>query len=181
MLRMSTKSGRNVLARRRLKGRHVLTVSEQRTGKAQKRGLRRAKARRTASRGRGRDGHGSMERRLRLRGESDFRRIRAAGRAFGGPLLTLLVMPNGLPHNRYGIIAGKRVGKAVTRNLVKRRLREVLRRLDREGRIPPGHDLAVIARPRLAETPFDLVGEAVAAQLRRAKLLEAPAGLPVEG
>ncbi len=42
MLRMFTKDGRNVLKRRRAKGRHVLTVSEQRTGKAMKRGLRRA-------------------------------------------------------------------------------------------------------------------------------------------
>ena len=39
MERMSTKDGRNVLKRRRLKGRHMLTVSEQRTGKSQKRGL----------------------------------------------------------------------------------------------------------------------------------------------
>jgi large subunit ribosomal protein L34 len=39
MLRMSTKDGRNVLKRRRLKGRHMLTVSDQRTGKAQKKGL----------------------------------------------------------------------------------------------------------------------------------------------
>lgn len=41
MLRMSTRSGRNLLARRRVKGRKFLTVSEQRTGRAQKRGLRR--------------------------------------------------------------------------------------------------------------------------------------------
>jgi hypothetical protein len=40
MHRMFSKSGRNVLARRRLKGRHQLTVSEQRAGKAQKKGLR---------------------------------------------------------------------------------------------------------------------------------------------
>ncbi|MDP9372322.1 MAG: 50S ribosomal protein L34 [Chloroflexota bacterium] len=40
-LRMFTRNGRHVLARRRLKGRHQLTVSEQRTGQAQKRGLRR--------------------------------------------------------------------------------------------------------------------------------------------
>lgn len=41
MTRMSSKSGRDVLARRRLKGRHTLTVSEQRTGKAMKKGLAR--------------------------------------------------------------------------------------------------------------------------------------------
>jgi hypothetical protein len=41
MKRMASKSGRDVLARRRLKGRYVLTVSEQRTGKAMKKGLSR--------------------------------------------------------------------------------------------------------------------------------------------
>ncbi len=41
MTRMFSKSGRDVLARRRQKGRHVLTVSEQRTGKAMKKGLAR--------------------------------------------------------------------------------------------------------------------------------------------
>lgn len=113
-----------------------------------------------------------MERRLRLRDDADFRRIRADGRAFGGPLLTLLVRPNGLPHNRYGFVVSKRVGNAVARNLVKRRLREILRHLDRAGRVSPGHDLAFIVRPRLAETPFDLIRDAVEAQLRRAKLLQ---------
>ena len=39
MERMSTTDGRNVLKRRRLKGRHMLTVSDQRTGKSQKKGL----------------------------------------------------------------------------------------------------------------------------------------------
>jgi hypothetical protein len=38
---MSTQDGRDVLKRRRLKGRHQLTVSDQRVGKAMKRGLRR--------------------------------------------------------------------------------------------------------------------------------------------
>ena len=113
-----------------------------------------------------------MERRLRLRDEADFRRVRAGGRAWANRGLTLLVAPNALPHNRYGFVVSKRVGKAVTRNLVKRRLREVLRQLDRAGRIPPGHDLALIVRPALAEASFAEARDAVTDLLARARLLQ---------
>ncbi len=112
-----------------------------------------------------------MERRLRLRDEADFRRVRAGGRAWANRGLTLLVAPNALPHNRYGFVVSKRVGKAVTRNLVKRRLREILRHLDRAGRIPPGHDLALIVRPALAEASFAEARDAVTDLLARARLL----------
>ena len=112
-----------------------------------------------------------MERRLRLRDEADFRRVRAGGRAWANRGLTLLVAPNALSHNRYGFVVSKRVGKAVTRNLVKRRLREILRQLDRAGRIPSGHDLALIVRPALAEASFAEARDAVTELLARARLL----------
>jgi ribonuclease P protein component len=120
-----------------------------------------------------------MERRLRLRDEADFRRVRAGGRAWANRGLTLLVATNALSHNRYGFVVSKRVGKAVTRNLVKRRLREVLRQLDRAGRIPPGHDLALIVRPALAEASFAEARDAVTDLLGRARLLRPDEG-PVE-
>ena len=112
-----------------------------------------------------------MERRLRLRDEADFRRLRADGRSWGGRLMTLLARPNDLPHNRYGAIVGKRVGNAVMRNLLKRRLRETLRGLDRAGRIVPGHDLAFIVRPPLAAASFAETVGAVTELLRRGRLL----------
>ena len=122
-----------------------------------------------------------MERRLRLRDEADFRRVRAGGRAWANRGLTLLVAPNALPHNRYGFVVSKRVGKAVTRNLVKRRLREILRHLDRAGRIPPGHDLALIARPALAEASFAEARDAVTDLLARARLLRPAAEAEQQG
>ena len=116
-----------------------------------------------------------MERRLRLREEADFRRIRTGGRARGGRLMTLLALPNDLAHNRYGLIVSKRVGKAVARNLVKRRLREILRQLDREGRIARGYDLAFIVRPPLAAAPFAEARDATLDLLKRGGLLREPA------
>lgn len=111
-----------------------------------------------------------MERRLRLRAEADYARIRAQGSSQGNRVLTLLTLPNGLEHNRYGVIVSKRVGKAVTRNLVKRRLREALRELDRVGSIAPGFDLALIVRPVAAGATFAELRDAVIGLLRRASL-----------
>ena len=122
-----------------------------------------------------------MERRLRLRDEADFQRVRASGRAWANRGLTLLVAPNALSHNRYGFVVSKRVGKAVTRNLVKRRLREVLRQLDRAERIPPGHDLALIVRPALAEASFAEARDAVTDLLARARLLRPAAEAEQQG
>jgi len=113
-----------------------------------------------------------MERRLRLRAEADFARVRSQGRSWRDRLFTLIVLPNEQPYNRYGFVVSKRVGNAVTRNLVKRRLREILRHLDSAGRVCSGYDCLVIVRPVVAGIAFDDLAASIEALLHRAKLLQ---------
>jgi ribonuclease P protein component len=79
-----------------------------------------------------------------LRARGDFATLQETGRSRSHPLLAVRVRRNGLEHNRYGIATGRRLGTAVTRNRVRRRLREVLRML--HPRLDPGSDILVVAR-----------------------------------
>lgn len=60
---------------------------------------------------------------------------------------------------RIGLVVSRAVGPAVTRNLVKRRLRHLLR--DRVDSLPPGATLVVRALPAAAVTPYAALGEEV--------------------
>ena len=60
-----------------------------------------------------------------------------------GPLV-IFSRPNDLPHPRLGLSVGRRAGNAVTRNRVKRLLREAFRHLQHE--LPP-LDLVINVRP----------------------------------
>jgi ribonuclease P protein component len=109
-----------------------------------------------------------MQRHLRLRRKEDFARLRAAGRVWRHPFLTLSVTPNGLPHNRYGFIVGKRLGKAVVRNRVRRALREVARQA--HPHLAQGHDMAFIARSPMVGQSYQAVTEVTMTLFARAGL-----------
>jgi ribonuclease P protein component len=55
---------------------------------------------------------------------------------------------NELDHSRFGISTGKRLGSAVVRNGVRRRLRTILRRLNAD--VQPGWDILLVARSAAA-------------------------------
>lgn len=110
-----------------------------------------------------------MQRAHRLRRPADFQHVRAGRRSWGHPLLVLYTAPNeGLP-TRVGISVGKRVGNAVVRNRVKRRVREVVRL--RHAELAPGHDLVFIARAPSAVAGWPALRDAAEDLLRRARVL----------
>lgn len=89
---------------------------------------------------------------LRLLGGGEFRRVYEEGQRRSAPLCVVFFRCNGLPHARLGITVPARLGKAVVRNRVKRRLREVFRR--NQAAIPGGWDIVVNPRAAVATTPF---------------------------
>lgn len=80
-----------------------------------------------------------------------FQRLyRTAGQADG--LLVLYARRNRTGMNRVGITVSKKLGHAVVRNRVRRRLREVYRL--NEAKFQPGWDIVVVARSRCISASF---------------------------
>ena len=67
---------------------------------------------------------------------------------------------------RIGFTVSKKVGNAVERNRVRRRLREAVR-LSQADRIKAGYDYVLIGRRAALAQPFDLITEDFAGALRR--------------
>ena len=93
--------------------------------------------------------------------------VYARGKTWVSDLVVVRALPNGLPLSRCGFSVSKRVGKAVVRNRVKRRLREILRRTP----LKTGWDIVFIARPAAAAADYASLRKAAEMLLTRAHLL----------
>lgn len=110
-----------------------------------------------------------MQRKYRLRRNSDFQRVRRSGKFYASPLMALAFLRNELDHSRFGFVVSKKLGTAVQRNKVKRRMREAAR-LRFEG-IKPGFDLVFVARPPASQVNYTELERSLENLLMQADLL----------
>ena len=98
----------------------------------------------------------------RLRKRREFEECYATGVRVSGRHIQVFLLddptgnrPQGAPSRpRLGISVSRRVGNAVTRNRVRRRLREIFRRTRPQFSIGAGRDCVVNARPSCAAAAF---------------------------
>ena len=85
--------------------------------------------------------------------------------------LVLYARKNRTGTNRVGITVSKKLGHAVVRNRVRRRLREVYRL--NEDRFAPGWDIVVVARTKAVHTDFQTLTNAYLQLAEKAGILSA--------
>lgn len=120
---------------------------------------------------------GSVDRRHRLSRSRDFDAVYRQGRSVSTRFLVLywFARNDGEEEPRIGLAVPRKAGGAVTRNRLKRQLREVWREL--APRLTSGHDYVLVVRPGLAEATeargFAWLHERVIEVVQKAGHLEA--------
>lgn len=82
----------------------------------------------------------------------EFRRIYRKGKSAVSPQLVIYCQRNRRGHSRLGVSVSTKLGCAVVRNRVRRRIREIYRL--NKAKMLPGYDLIVVARVRAVETDY---------------------------
>ena len=81
-----------------------------------------------------------------------FRRLYSKGKSCANGLLVMYCRPNGSKENRIGLTVSAKLGHAVQRNRVRRRLREIYR-LNAPA-LKSGWDIVIVARSRCVNAEY---------------------------
>ncbi len=102
----------------------------------------------------------------RIRRRAEFQKAFEAGTRIQARYFTIVVAPGAGASDRLGIVASRKLGDSVRRNLAKRLIRELFRQMPASpGR--PGVDLVVIPRRELFDAAYSSLEADFRAALRR--------------
>ena len=98
-----------------------------------------------------------------------FRRLYQKGKSASGRCLVVYCRKNGLPYNRLGLTTGTKLGHAVVRNRIRRRIREAYRLSEQSYVL--GYDIVVVARHRAVNASYQEIAQCLWGQMDKLGLL----------
>ena len=106
-----------------------------------------------------------------LKKNHEFKRLYNKGKSGASQCAVVYCRRNGLPENRLGITVSTKLGGAVSRNRIRRRLKEVYRL--NEDKLSAGYDIVLVARMKGAHVSFSQLESSVLSIFRNLKILKA--------
>lgn len=100
-----------------------------------------------------------MEKKHRIRRSTEFKKAYSRGKNYWNRNFTLYIKKNNLNYTRFGIVVTKKLGKAVVRNKIKRRIREINKEL--LPYIHEGYDIVLIPKKNTVDLSFEELKKSV--------------------
>lgn len=117
-----------------------------------------------------------MKHTVSLKQNHEFRRLYQKGKSAVSPCFAVYCRKTGRPYSRLGITTGVKLGCAVKRNRVRRRIRAIYR--TNEDKLIPGVDLVVVARTRAVFSRYDQLERAFLQSVKQLGLTAPTEGRP---
>lgn len=113
-----------------------------------------------------------LQKRHRLVSERDFSRVFKKGKTTNGNALSIRVVRNNRPESRVAFVVSTKVSKrAVVRNLLKRRLREIVR--PQMATLLPGLDIIVMTKAQALALSVAELRQSTIELLKKARVVRA--------
>ena len=105
-----------------------------------------------------------------LKKDCDFRKVYKHGKSFANRYLVMYILENKSDSSRIGISVSKKVGNAITRNKIRRRIKEAYR-LNIDENVKNGYDIIFIARVSCNEAEYKDIDNAINHLVKKSNLI----------